>query len=112
MAAEPVAKPRRRNSRGSRSGCLTRKDHIVQPTRPTAAMVNPPTLRGLSQPRSAPSMIPKTSPPMPAPDSTEPTVSRRAGGGAAGFGGGGGAAAKAAPAGAAGGPQTETPEKP
>src|SRR5438132_14376229 len=47
MATEPVAKPRRRNSRGSRSGCLTRKDHIVQPTRPTAATVNPPTLRGL-----------------------------------------------------------------
>ena len=110
MAAEPVAKPRRRNSRGSRSGCSTRKDHIAQPTRPPAAAANPPTLKGLSQPRSLPSMIPKTRPPMPTPDSTEPTTSRRAWCGSAVLGASTAAATNATPASAAAATKVETQE--
>src|SRR2546430_11857433 len=65
---------------------------------------------GWARPGAAPEMIRKTSPPMPAPDSTEPTVSRRAGWGSAVLGARRAAAPNATPASAAVATNVETQE--
>ena len=63
--ADPVAKPRCRNRRGSSSGSSVRSSASTNATRKTTPPMSPTSVSGSVQPRSGPSMMPSTSSPMP-----------------------------------------------
>ncbi len=74
--ADPVAKPRWENRRGSSSGSSVRSSIQMNPTRKTTPPIRPTSVNGSVQPRSGPSMIPRTSRPIPMADTTAPRGSR------------------------------------
>ena len=75
--AEPVAKPRWRNRRGSSSGCSMRSSHKTNAAEQhDARRAARRSVSGSDQPWIGPSMMPSTSPPMASAESTVPSGSR------------------------------------
>ena len=73
---DPVANPACPNSRGSRRGAVARSSMSTNATRISTPPMRPTSVMGSVQPRSGPSMIPRTSNPVPSADAIEPKGSK------------------------------------
>ncbi len=74
---EPVARARTLNTRTSRRGFSCRSSISTNRIRAAIPMTSPLKVRALVHPRSGPSWMPRTSPPIASAEVTEPSMSKR-----------------------------------
>ena len=77
--SDPAPKPRRRNNRGSSMGSVARSSQSTNAAPARTPVTSALAVRGSDQPRSGPSMMPKTTPATETSDSAAPTRSSRVG---------------------------------